>query len=244
MRPVRSLNDSFYFMGTRVPLVIGLLIGTTLGLSLMGAVGAQAGLPLRAAGILIPAAVWVGQVWRLVTWVFFNVDALGLIFGCLALWWFGRDLLQVWGGRRFLTIYLGLAGLVGIIVCLIARLGGESGMMWPYAGNWPLVDALLIAWAVYFPNRQMLWSFVLPVGGRQLIYLVVGGTLIFALMHGLREFIPHFLAEGLMLAYLQQRSLSRLWAGWRFSLSASRRRATHLRAVKRDDLREPPRWLH
>ena len=49
---------------------------------------------------------------------------------------------------------------------------------------WPLADALIIAWATLFPTRQMLVYFVIPLGGRNLIYATLGGTLIFALLAG------------------------------------------------------------
>ena len=50
-----------------------------------------------------------GEVWRLVTWVLFELDPLGLIFAALALFWFGGELVRVWGPGRFLLTYFAIA---------------------------------------------------------------------------------------------------------------------------------------
>jgi hypothetical protein len=44
-----------------------------------------------------------------VTWAFFEMNPLGLIFAALALFWFGSDLVRLWGPVRFLATYLGIA---------------------------------------------------------------------------------------------------------------------------------------
>ena len=59
-----------------LPASIALLIGATLVASILGAQVASVG----AMGALVPAQVFAGQLWRLVTWAFFEPDPLGLIF--------------------------------------------------------------------------------------------------------------------------------------------------------------------
>ena len=111
------LAGSFVVLGSRVPRVVGLLIGLTLGASIIGAVGYRNGLEtVVQSAALVPALVFRGQGWRLLSWIFFEIDPLGLVFACLALFWFGRDLTQAWGPVRFLTTYLLLAGLTGVLV--------------------------------------------------------------------------------------------------------------------------------
>ena len=57
----------------------------------------------------------------------------------------------------------------------------------------------------------MLVYFVIPLGGRNLIYATIGGTLVFALLSGFVLFVPHFIALGLMLAYLREPAIGRFW---------------------------------
>jgi hypothetical protein len=102
------------------------------------------------------------------------------------------------------------------------------------------VTALMIACATLNPQRDVFVYFVLPLRGRNLILATLGGTLLFALLDGVARFVPHFLAEGLMLAYLNQPAgLQRFWQQAR--RRRSQRRASRLRVVDRE---EPPRWLH
>ena len=100
MRASRSIGEMFTF-GGRVPPTVGALITAIVVASLLGALGRGYGLIDVAA--LEPLAVWQGQIWRLVTWVFFETDPLSLLFGGLTLYWFGRDLCFAWGPRRFLA---------------------------------------------------------------------------------------------------------------------------------------------
>lgn len=242
----RVLNRQLYFLGSRVPLVVAVLVGLTLAGSILGAVGRRNGFPLVLQwGVLAPDLVWAGQLWRLLSWPFFETDGLALIFAGLALWWFGRDLASSFGPAGFLARYLAVALLTGVGICLLARFG------WPALGNaffmgaWPLVDAMIVAWAIFYPHRQILFFFVLPLGGRNLVYVTVGVTVLFALLEGFARFIPHFLALAVTLAYMRDPSLLYLWLRLRLAWErrGGRRRSSHLRAVDGEDPRRSP-WLH
>jgi len=241
MRAARVLDGSFTVMGGRVPRVVGLLIGLTLLVTISGAVGWRNGYPLvQEAVVLVPGAVWFGQVWRVLSWVLFEPSGLGLVFGCLGLWWFGRDLYYSWGATRLLAVYFGLAAFSAVVTCLVARLLWHELLPLRYFGMWPVVSALLIAWATLNPGRDVLVYFVLPLRGRNLILATLGGTVLFALLDGVAGYIPHFLAEGLMLAWLNPpAAVQGFWHRQR--MRSSGRRSPKFRVVERD---EPPRWLH
>ncbi|HKC14071.1 MAG TPA: rhomboid family intramembrane serine protease [Vicinamibacteria bacterium] len=245
MRSARALSGNFNVLGGRVPVVVALLIGLTFGGSILGAVSVRSGLPLLHGAALFPDRVLAGEVWRLLTWVFFETDPLSLIFACLGLWWFGRDLTGAWGPVRFLAVYVGLAVATAGVTCLLALLlsPGLAGLV--AVGPWALVTALIVAWALLYPHQDVLVYFVLPLRGQTLIYATVGGTVLFAIFYGVDRFLPHFIAQGLMWLYVRQ-SLRRLWLKFRFALQqrSSRRRSPYIRPVGRSDRSEPPRWLH
>jgi membrane associated rhomboid family serine protease len=229
-------------MGTLVPVTLLGLIGATFVLSLVGVLGARAGLPLLEAGALVPGRVLAGEAWRLFTWPLFETDPIGLIFACLMLWWFGRDLSQAWGEWRFLGVFFGFSGVVGGAVTLLAWLVWPALRLGAWATAWPIADALVIAWAVQFPYRQLLLYFLFPLGGRNLIYLTVGGTLLFAAFYGVSGFLPHLLAVAFMLVFARYPALDLIWMRARLALLHARsRRPSHLREVEK---REPPRWVH
>ncbi len=241
-----GLEGSFVMLGRRVPLVIGGLIGITLLASIVGALGFRAGLPLLPLAALVPEQVWRGELWRLVTWAFFELDPISLIFACLVLWWFGQDLCTGWGSRRFLLLFLGCTVSTGVLTTLAGGLTGWQALLGsPFLGAWPIADAIILAWALAFPSRRMLLYFVLPVGGETLVYLVVGGTVLFAIFQGLGPYVPHLMAEGLALLYLKGMTLRRLWLRLRLANLERqfRRDSRRLRIVRSDDDGKD-RWLH
>jgi membrane associated rhomboid family serine protease len=245
-QPVRSrLSSSFVFFGARFPAAVVWLAGTVLVGSCLGAVDYRVGYKLMRFVTLEPTLVMKGEIWRLFTWSFFETQPLGLIFGCLILLVFGRDLADVWGARRLWITYLLLSFLSGGITTLLS-LAWSDLRAWDGVTVWALADALIIAWASLIPSRTMLVSFVIPLSGRNLVYGTFGATLVFALLMGFAAFVPHFIAMGLMLLYLREPAIGRLWQRLTLGMrGGQRKRPTHLRAVDRLDRdEEPPRWLH
>jgi len=190
----RRAGNPFSF-GGRVPAAVGGLIAVTVAVSLAAAVGERNGLPLWRLLSLDPRAVWRGEVWRLVTWVLLENEPLNLLFGGLVLWWFGRDLVDAWGERRFLATYLGVAAAAAALTCLVGLAWPEVGMA-RTGGFWAALDAVVVAWALVHPFRQILLFFAVPVSGQALLWITVGGTVLFALFSGFVAFVPHLLAEG------------------------------------------------
>ena len=115
---------------------------------------------------------------------------------------FGRDLAAFWGGVRYLLVCAGVAVGAGVLTTLI-------GLIWAdvhnsqYLSIWALAYALIVAWALLFPNRTILFMFMLPAAGKNLLYLTLGMTGLFAIMYGVSNFVPHFLAMGVMYAYVR-----------------------------------------
>jgi membrane associated rhomboid family serine protease len=238
------LDRRIHVLGGSLPMPVALLIGAILVSSILSAWvrGWLEG------GALVPTFIIRGEAWRLVTWAFFETNPLGLIFAALALFWFGSDLVRLWGPGRFLATYLGLAAAAGGVTCLLALpLRQLMGLM--FVGAWPIISALIIAWAIAFPTRSIFVYFVLPLQGRNLIYATLGGTLLFALLSGsIVSYVPHFVAELLALVAMRRGNpLGGLWAKVKFELAYRRwkHRSRNLREVPRQPSRdEDPRWYH
>jgi membrane associated rhomboid family serine protease len=230
----RRLSEALTF-GGRVPAAVGGLVAAVVVASIAGALAR----PVRDATFFSPALVWRGEVWRLLSYPFLESDPLALVFGGLMLWMFGRDLAVAWGGWRLLQAFLGLAAGAAAATCLLA-------LAWPrleligVAGPWAVIDALVVAWALRFPDRQLLFMFALPVNGRALLWLTVGGTALYAVFSGVAPYVPHLLAEGLVVLWLRRPRLRlprlRRW----------RRRRGPFAVIHAD--RDPdasrPRWLN
>ena len=237
------LNRTFEILGQRFPVASSALVAAVFVTSLLGANVRG----VADAAVLHPALVAAGQAWRLLTWPLVALDPLGLIFACLVLMWLGRDLCYAWGPLRYLAVGAGLTLATGAIVTAAGLLLEVVGRGF-FLGPWALVDALIVAWAMLFPYRQVLVMFVLPLGGRQLIWGTVAITAVFGLMRGpsgLLGVLPHFVAMALAALYMRGRSLETAWLRvryWFLSLRLGRRRSRFKVVEGRDQ--EPPRWVH
>ncbi len=189
-------------LGQYLPLAsLALIVVAVVGSALLS-LTTRLGVPSISLTLLSPALVLGGQVWRLIPWAFFELDGQNLIFGALMLGFFGRDLAAVWGGARYLLVCVGVAFFAGALTTVVGLAWGDVSRS-QYLSIWPLADALSVAWALLFPNRTILFMFVLPAAGRNLLYATVGITALFAVMYGLSNFVPHFLAMGVMYAYIR-----------------------------------------
>ena len=247
-RPRRTgdLRNSLTF-GGRIPAAIGLL----LALILIATAGSWI-LRNQAWAVLSPELMGAGQWWRLVTWPFVQDHPLNLLFGGFMLYQFGSQLAYDWGEGRFLWTFIALTIGAGLITFVLALLLPPLNAL-VHVGMWPVLDALLLMWALRYPDQQMSFWGVLPMTGRTMAILVVAGTVLYGLaaggVNGLFLFTPHFAA--LFLGWVMSRSrmgipLRRWKLAWRdFRLERQmRRRSRHLKVVRKNGQDEPPRWLN
>ena len=246
MRPFLLHRGSVYLFGSRFPAAVIAILALTLVGTIVGVVLLRQGVPMLAWVGLVPAAVWQGEIWRLLTWFFFapGIGPLSLIFWAMMLLVFGRDLCDAWGWRRFVGVYVVIGVLAGLVTCLIALLW-RTLLGTSYMDSWPVMDALVIVWALLFPTRQIMFNFVVPVSGKALAWITVAMTVFFALLSGVAVFLPHMVALALGFAYVRGTPLlRRRWLDLRTRgpQGPPRRRPSHLRPV--DEREEKPRWYH
>ena len=114
-----------------------------------------------------------GQVWRLLTFVFLPPDSsiFFIIFALYFYWMIGAALESQWGSFRFNVFYL-----TGVLFNIIA------GCITGYALNTYLNLTLFLAFAMLYPNFQVLLFFIIPVKIKWLAWLdaiLLGVSLIF-----------------------------------------------------------------
>lgn len=115
------------------------------------------------------------QIWTLITYQFVHADPFHLLFNMIGLFFLGRMLQQVLGGRHVLKIYL-LGGIFGGLLQLgLGQILGENSFV---IGASASVLAIIVALATYAPYQviQLLLFFVIPVSLKlkHLAYLLVG----------------------------------------------------------------------
>jgi hypothetical protein len=174
-----------------------------------------------------------GEIWRLLSWSVIEPSPLSLIFACLLLFWFGRDLADAWGPRRFLTVYLGVAIAGALGTCLVALLD-EPVLTHHHVGSWPLAEAVTVAWGLWFPDRVIRIYFIIPVRGIVLAWGTVALTVVYAVYAGWTHYVPNLLAEAAMLAWLYRAPVTSRAASWRRERdAASRKRRAQAQATQR-----------
>lgn len=99
-----------------------------------------------------------GMIWQLVTYQFLHAGLFHLLFNMLGLYFFGTELEQRLGVRRFILLYIGggvLGGLGWVLLTPVGVCIGASGSLYAVVG----------AFAALFPHRRitLLVFFILPV---------------------------------------------------------------------------------
>ena len=102
------------------------------------------------------SALFAGQIWRLFTFVlvpFSGGGPLSVVLGIYFTWFVGTALEREWGDFRY-TLYF-LLGMVGtVLACLL------TGVT---ASTYCLSLSLLLAFAMLYPEVQVLLFFVIPI---------------------------------------------------------------------------------
>ena len=92
-----------------------------------------------------------------------------ILFNMLALWMFGVDLERRWGTRGFVRYYAitGIgAGIATALVSLLPFAATRAIYAAPTIGASGAIYGLLLAWALLFPHRQILFMFIFPLPAR------------------------------------------------------------------------------
>lgn len=118
-----------------------------------------------------------GEVWQLLTSTLVHTNPFQLLFNALTLWMFGSELEQRWGRSVFLRFY---------VYCAL----GASFAFLGLAAAFPLLQndifttstgvnlGLLIAYAIYWPDRQVWFFFLFPLR-MKFVALITGLIAIF-----------------------------------------------------------------
>ena len=109
--------------------------------------------------------------WQLVTYQFLHGDFYHVLFNMFMLWMFGMEIENLWGSKKFLTFYL-LCGVgAGLFQLVFAPLMG-SGVA-PTIGASGAVYGVMLAFAMFFPNRYIFIYFLLPIKAKYLIAILM-----------------------------------------------------------------------
>jgi membrane associated rhomboid family serine protease len=112
--------------------------------------------------------------------MFLHGGLFHILFNMLALWMFGTELERVWGTRYFLKFYFvsGIgAGVLTVVFSLLPFGFAQQLHQSVIIGASGAIYALLLAYAMYFPDRPIYMYFVFPIPAR--IFVLIMGTIAF-----------------------------------------------------------------
>lgn len=138
-------------------------------------------------GLTPRAVVEQAYVWQFVTYLFLHApDIMHILFNMLFVWMFGVDLERRWGTKAFTTYYFvtGIgAGVATILVSLLPFDTMRSMYEIPTVGASGAVYGLIMAWALVFPHRTILFMMIFPLPARTFA-LVLGAIAFFVSISG------------------------------------------------------------
>lgn len=158
---------------------------------------------------LRPAALIERQwIWQPATYMFLHRDFFHILFNMLILWMFGVELERRWGTRFFLKYYA-VTGVGAAATTVVASLFpfAISSLMYYAAtiGASGAVYGLLLAFALYYPNRPILMFLLFPIPAKYFV-MILGGIAFLASVSGSGGGIAHTAHLGGLIfgyAYLQ-----------------------------------------
>ena len=137
------------------------------------------------------------QIWQLVTYSFLHGSLAHIFFNMFALYMFGADIERLFGSRFFLGYYLASVLAAAIVHLVITTWMGAPP--YPTVGASGGVYGLLLAYGLYFPNRQLM-LLIPPIPMRARTFVIVFAVIALVLgVTGTADGIAHFAHLGGML---------------------------------------------
>jgi membrane associated rhomboid family serine protease len=155
-RPSSPYGSSFSFGPGPVSQALKALIGANVAMFVLTTF-ARSLLPIL--GLVPGFVIHKGWLWQLGTYMFLHAGPMHILFNMLALWMFGAELERMWGTREFLKFYFVTGVGAGVLTVVFSLLPFAFAQQLQYAnviGASGAIYGLLLAYAMYFPNRPIL----------------------------------------------------------------------------------------
>jgi membrane associated rhomboid family serine protease len=188
-----------------------------------------------------------GLIFQLVTYPLVEVHLMSFIFSSLIIWFIGSELEGNWGSKvylRFLLLTVISVGLIYALVNLIFLFGTRYYFN-PLHGLSGITFALLIAYSMLYPHRQLSFMMIFPMQARTFCWILVGIEAYMAIFSQLSSAWAHLLAMGIsfLLVRFQNQPLVRKVLHFSFPSRPKKKQSkNHLYVVKDDDDTPPKYW--
>ncbi len=145
------------------------------------------------------------HVWQPITYMFLHAGIFHILFNMLALWMFGVELERTWGSRYFVQYYFICGVGAAMTTVLLSFVPGSFGQQLYYSltiGASGAVYGVLLAYALYFPNRPIYYMMIFPIPAKVFV-AIMGAISLVSSMSGPGGGIAHTThLGGLVAGYL------------------------------------------
>jgi membrane associated rhomboid family serine protease len=121
---------------------------------------------------LVLESLWL---WQPATYMFLHAGPIHILFNMLGIWMFGVELERLWGTKFFVKYYAttGIgAGLTVIVAGLLPFDATQHMYQATTIGASGALYGLLMAFAIYFPDRPILMFLVFPVPAKYFVMII------------------------------------------------------------------------
>lgn len=147
---------------------------------------------VRKHGDLYLPAILSGEIWRFATafWIHDIANLVGVVFGMLMVYFVGKELQIIMGGREFFAFYwyAGLFVMLGLFLGkLLEKYAFPGQPSWPFdsafaaAGSMGPITAVLVLFALKFWDQPIRFMFAITMPAWGAVVLIVGLTILFSL---------------------------------------------------------------
>jgi membrane associated rhomboid family serine protease len=172
--PASTFNSSFSFGPGPLSTAIKALIGANVLLFLIATFSRSL---VDQLGLTPQLFLTELRVWQPATYMFVHQPGgiFHILFNMLALWMFGTELERMWGTRAFLKFYFvtGIgAGLLTVLFSLLPFDFARSVYGATVIGASGSIYGLLLAYALYFPDRPIYMYFVFAIPAKYFVMIL------------------------------------------------------------------------
>ncbi|MEO6909973.1 MAG: rhomboid family intramembrane serine protease, partial [Edaphobacter sp.] len=123
---------------------------------------------------LVPAALFRGEIWQMLTYAFLPMGILGTLFAMLTLWFIGAYLEGIRGARWLMELYLfsSCGGALLASALTFAHVVGLRPQLITL-GAWAPIFALMVAFSVIAGEQEILFFFVVRMKAKYLVWIYI-----------------------------------------------------------------------
>ena len=109
--------------------------------------------------------------YQALTYAFVHIDPMHWLVNMLALYFFGSELENLWGARRYVHFLLASTLTAAALYLLLTLALGATA---PLAGSSGAIFGMLVAFGILFPHRRILLYFIAEVTMRTAVLIFIG----------------------------------------------------------------------